>query len=129
MIKFNKKYFIAAIILFIIEIFIALFIHDRIVRPYIGDMLAVILIFCFIKSFINIRSMYIAISTLVFAYFIELLQYFNLLDYIDLKGNKVAAILLGGSFDWIDLVNYTLGIVIVITFEKMILKLTKNKLS
>lgn len=118
MFKFDKNYFFLTIFLFIIEIFIALFIHDRIIRPYIGDILAVILIFCFIKSFFNIISLSIAMLTLVFAYLVELLQYLNLLDYVNLRGNKIATIFLGGSFDWIDLINYTLGIIIVIIYEK-----------
>lgn len=118
MFKLNKNYFFITIILLIIEMFIALFIHDRIVRPYIGDILVVILIFCFIKSFVNIKSLRIAVSVLVFAYFVELLQYLNLLDRLNLKGNKIAITLLGGSFDWIDLVNYTLGIIIILVIEK-----------
>lgn len=120
MFKLNKNYFFITIILLIVEIFIALFIHDKIVRPYIGDILVVILIFCFIKSFVNIRSLYIAISVLAFAYFVELLQYLNLLDHLNLKGNKIAITLLGGSFDWIDLVNYTLGIIIILVIEKSV---------
>ncbi|MFT5385169.1 MAG: hypothetical protein ACI81W_002574, partial [Saprospiraceae bacterium] len=36
--------------LFLIEVGIAVFIQDRIIRPYIGDLLVVILIYCFIRS-------------------------------------------------------------------------------
>lgn len=116
--KFNKKYFLFSIILLITELFIALYVNDGMIRPYIGDMLAVILIYCSVKSFFDIRPLNLAIYTLIFAYTLELLQYLNLLDYLGLKRNKIATILLGGSFDWIDLINYTLGIIIVITYEK-----------
>lgn len=118
MFKFNKKYFLFSIILFITELFIALYVHDNIIRPYIGDMLVVILIYCSVKSFFDIKPLNLATYTLIFAYTIELLQYLNLLEHLGLKGNKITTILLGGSFDWIDLINYALGIIIVFTYEK-----------
>ena len=40
-------YLAASIIVFIIELIIALYVHDRIIRPYIGDMLVVVLVYCF----------------------------------------------------------------------------------
>lgn len=39
-------YLAASIIVFIIELIIALYVHDRIIRPYIGDMLVVVLVYC-----------------------------------------------------------------------------------
>ncbi len=38
-------YLAASIIVFIIELIIALYVHDRIIRPYIGDMLVVVLVY------------------------------------------------------------------------------------
>lgn len=129
MFKLNKNYFLFSIILLITELFIALYVHDSIIRPYIGDMLVVILIYCSIRSFTNNKPWHLAVYTLLFAYLIELIQYLNLLDNLGLRGDRIATILLGGSFDWIDLINYTLGIVIIITFEKIISKLTQNKIA
>ncbi|MGN6163682.1 MAG: DUF2809 domain-containing protein [Flavisolibacter sp.] len=98
MIVFNKKYFFAALILFLIEVFIACFVHDRIVRPYIGDLLVVILIYCFCKSFFNTPVIITGLSVLLFAYAIELLQYLNFIHYIGLQQSKLANIILGNSF-------------------------------
>ena len=42
----------ASIIVFIIELIIALYVHDRIIRPYIGDMLVVVLVYCFVRVFV-----------------------------------------------------------------------------
>lgn len=117
MIVFNKKYFLAALVLFLIEVFIASFVHDRIVRPYIGDLLVVILIYCFCKSFIDAPISVTALSVLLFAYAVELLQYLNFIHYIGLRQSKLANIILGNSFQWIDMIAYTIGMLLVFCFE------------
>jgi len=48
MLHFQFRYFILAIINFFTDVFIAMFIHDGILRPYVRDFLVVILIYCFI---------------------------------------------------------------------------------
>ena len=44
-------YLTAFIILFLIEAAIALWVHDRFVRPYIGDVLVVVLVYVFVRIF------------------------------------------------------------------------------
>jgi hypothetical protein len=101
---------------------IAAFIHDKIVRPYIGDVLVVILIYCFIKSFLNLKVLTAAFLVLLFSFSIETLQYFNLVEKLGLEHNKIAKIVIGSSFEWVDFIAYTLGILIVLTVEKWIAK-------
>ena len=48
MLLFRRSYFSFFVLLFIIEVLIALFVNDRLIRPYVGDFLVVILIYCFI---------------------------------------------------------------------------------
>ena len=45
----NKRilYGIATIILLVVEVLIALFVHDSIIRPYLGDVLVVVVIYTF----------------------------------------------------------------------------------
>ncbi|MDB5230197.1 MAG: hypothetical protein JWN76_1002 [Chitinophagaceae bacterium] len=126
MIIVRKKYLILTILLFLIEVIIALFIHDQYIRPYVGDLLVVILIYCFIRSFFNVPVMGTALVTLVFAYTIEVLQYFKLVELLGLGDSKLARIIIGTSFQWIDMVAYTLGILVVILTER-ILSLRKIK--
>src|SRR3954467_13055417 len=85
MITFRKRYFILALFLLLIEVLIALFLHDGIIRPYIGDFLVVILIYCFIRSFISARVLPTAIGVLIFAYAIESLQYLDLIGRLGLR--------------------------------------------
>ena len=119
MLKFNKGYLLITFLLLITEVLIALFVHDSIIRPYVGDILVVTLIYCFFRSFINLSVVQVAIFTLLFAYFIEALQYFDLLNKLGLGNNKVANIIIGNTFAWVDMLCYTLGIVIVILLEKI----------
>ena len=47
-------YLAASIIVFIIELIIALYVHDRIIRPYIGDTLVVVTVYCFVRVFVPV---------------------------------------------------------------------------
>ena len=126
MFKFQWKYFVLAILLFLAEVLIAYYMHDKIIRPYVGDLLVVILIYCFIKSFVNISVTKAAIFVLLFAYVIELLQYLNMIKFLGLQKSRMANIVLGNYFEWIDLVAYTIGIAIVILIEKRSAYLNKS---
>jgi len=120
MLRFHKVYFILAVLLFLIEVAIALFVRDRFVRPYVGDVLVVILIYCFVCSFVNIPLWLGAIGVLLFAYTVELLQYFNFVQILGLQDSRLANVVLGNSFAWMDIVAYTVGIIIVVWVETIL---------
>lgn len=117
MFKFNVKYFLLTILLFLIEVAIALYVHDKIIRPYIGDVLVVILIYCFVKSFINSPVFKTALSVLIFSYVIEILQYFEYVKLLGLENSKLANVVMGNYFAGIDLLAYTAGAVLILFFE------------
>ena len=119
LLKFNRHYFIIAIIIFLVEILIAFFIHDTIIRPYIGDFLVVILIYCFVKSFLNTPVWSTAITVLLFSYTVEISQYFHIINKLGLQHSKLARIIMGTSFGWTDLAMYTAGIGVVIFIESL----------
>lgn len=114
---FNKKYFYFTVLLFLIEICIAVFINDSFIRPFVGDVLVVILIYCFVKAFWNIQSKIAALSVLAFSCIIEILQYFNFVNKLGLQNNKILAVALGSTFDWKDIIAYTLGTIVVLRLE------------
>ncbi|MEO6230326.1 MAG: DUF2809 domain-containing protein [Ferruginibacter sp.] len=120
MLTFHRNYFIATLLLLLIEILIALFIHDEIIRPYIGDFLVVILIYCFIKSFTDISVLPSAIITLLFSYLVETLQYFKIVEMLGLQHYKLAKVIIGTSFAWTDILCYSLGILAVLIVEKLV---------
>lgn len=116
--KFNLKYFSLAVVLFLTEVVIELYVHDNFVRPYIGDLLVVILLYCMVKSVLNTPVFITAISVLLFSYLIEILQYLNLTKMLGLENSYTAKILLGNYFAWGDILAYTAGILIVLIFER-----------
>ena len=115
--QLNKNYLSLTILLFIIEVLIAVYLKDGFIRHTFGDFLAVILIYSFFKSFIKINSVNLAISVLVFAFIVEFLQLFNLLEILNLNNNNLAKTILGSTFSITDLVAYTLGIFSVLIVE------------
>jgi len=82
---FSKRYAILSLALFVVEVFIALFIHDRLVRPFVGDMLVVILIFTICRSVINANYFWLAFCVLIFSFAVEIGQYFNLVSILGLQ--------------------------------------------
>lgn len=122
MLTFNKNYFILTLLLFFTEVLIALYINDAFIRPYIGDVLVVILIYCFVKSFFKFSVNNVALFVLIFSFTIEFLQYLNIVEKLGLANYKVARIVIGTSFSWIDLLCYTIGIVIILLVEKAVYK-------
>jgi hypothetical protein len=120
---FRIKYLLLTILLFVIEVLIALYIHDKIIRPYIGDLLVAILIYCFLRTFINLSVITTAMLTLLFSYTVETLQYFKIVDLLGLHDSKIARIIIGTSFEWSDILSYTIGIAIVLLVERKINKL------
>ncbi len=122
MLTFNRIYFIITIIIFVIEILIALFLKDRFIRPYFGDVLVVILIYCFIMTFLDFPYWVVALFVLLFSFTVETLQYFNIIEILGLQNNKIARTVIGTSFSWKDIACYLAGILIIIIIDRMRLK-------
>ena len=114
---FRPAYAIVAIIIFAIEVFIALYVRDAFIRPYVGDALAVMLAYCALRAIAPLRMTGAILATLALAFAVELAQLFNLLDLLALRGNAVAGTILGGSFDLLDLAAYTAGALVIVVAE------------
>lgn len=113
MVRFNAFYFVLFVAFFVIEVLIALYVRDAFIRPYLGDTFVVILIYCFIRSFLNSPVYPTIVAVLLFSYSIETMQYFNLVELLGLADYKLARIVIGTSFAWGDMVAYTAGAVII----------------
>ena len=55
MLHFSKGYFLVASGLLLTEIVIALSAHDQIIRPYAGNLLATVFLYCLVRSFVETR--------------------------------------------------------------------------
>jgi hypothetical protein len=123
--KLNYRNFIVFIVLFFIEVSIALYIKQGFIRAIFGDFLVVIMLYFFIKSFVRIKSIYIAITVLFIAYFVEFLQFIDILSIVNYKENAVINLILGTTFSIQDIIAYTLGVATVIFLENR-LKIRAN---
>ena len=117
-IKFNSKYLEYSIVLFLVEVFIAMYVNDAFVRPYVGDFLVVILLYCIVRSVLDADTKVIALSVLLFSYLLETLQYFRIVEILGLESYSLANVIIGTSFAWIDILAYTLGILTVLIAER-----------
>lgn len=109
--RLNKrlKYLAAFLILFAAEVLIALFVHDGFVRPYLGDVLVVILLYFFVRIIIPEGIRLLPLYIFLFAAAVEVLQYFDFVDLIGLGGNRIARIILGTTFSFADILCYAAG--------------------
>jgi hypothetical protein len=117
---FNGRYFLLAVIIFLIEIFIALFVSDTLVRPFLGDALVVILIYCAVRIFLNVNSWKAAFGVFIFACAIEILQYFDYVELLGLENNRVLSVAMGRTFEWLDFAAYLTGFLIILAAEKIV---------
>lgn len=125
MFGFHKRYFLGFLILLVVEVLIALFLKDKFIRPYLGDVLVVMLLYCFIRSFLDLKPITAAAGVLIFAFLIEMLQYFNVVGILGLEENRIARTVLGSSFDWIDVLAYCVGAALILIFERK--RLSENQ--
>jgi hypothetical protein len=127
MFRFHIIYFLLSIALLALEIFIGARMHDSIIRPYGGDFLVVILLYCLVRSFWDLPILSTAVSVLLFSYLVEISQYFRLADHLGFKGPSLARVILGSYFTWTDILSYTLGILTVIGVEVVIRRGAKRE--
>ena len=116
----KRNYLIGFFSLLIIEILIAIFIKDDFIRPYLGDFLVVIMLYCFlmgISQFAIYKSLFIV---LVFSFTIEFLQLIDIAKLLQYQPPRPIMIILGNSFSIWDLVAYLLGLLSCLILEILI---------
>ncbi len=107
--KKRTFFIIISFLLFIVEVIIALYVRDNFIRPYIGDVLVVVLLY-FLTRVIFLKSLkLLPLFIFVFATTIEILQYFDYVTLLGLSNSKFFKILLGTTFSWEDILCYGVG--------------------
>lgn len=113
-------YAAAMVLLIITEVMIALYVHDDFVRPYVGDVLVVIAVYCAVRIFIPVKCKLMPLYVFIFAGGVELLQYFDLVGKLGLENNVFLKTLLGSVFDVKDIVCYAVGCIALGIYEVVI---------
>lgn len=120
--KLRLRYGVLFLILMAVETLIAFYVHDAFVRPYVGDMLAVLVVYCFVRIFIPVKGRLLPLYVFLFAACVELLQYFDLVSFLGLSGNKLARIVMGSVADLKDVGCYAVGCLMLAAWEWVIRK-------
>ena len=115
-------YIITFTLLLLTEIMIALFINDRFIRPYVGDILVTVLICCLIRIVSPTGLQGLPCYVFLFSAAVELGQYFDIVKLLELEDNRIISTLIGRTFSFPDLLCYAVGCVLFAGFQSMLTK-------
>jgi hypothetical protein len=116
--QFHRGYALLALAVLAVEVVIALYVRDRFVRPYLGDVLAVVLVYLGLRAVTRLRVNAAAACALGIAVLVEVGQLYGFVHRIGLGDYKVARIIFGTGFDLRDLLAYAAGALIVVVIER-----------
>lgn len=119
--RLSLKYFLLTLVIFFVEVLIATWLKDIFfVRAYLGDVIVVILLYTFIKSFLSITNNEKLITGIfIFSCCVEFAQYFNVAEKLGFQPGSIMYIIIGNSFSWIDIVCYAAGCLLLYIFVKI----------
>lgn len=113
-------YAIAAAIVFLIEVAIALWVHDSVIRPHGGDALAVVLVYLGLRAVTPVGAKSGAAIALGIAFAVEAVQWIGLAARLGLRPRTIGETMLGSSFDIGDLIAYCLGALAILAGETIL---------
>ncbi len=102
-------WFVAFAVIFAAEALIAVFCHDDFIRPYFGDVLVVILLYCLGRAVFPDTIKLLPLWIFIFACLVEVGQYFNYVELLGFSDNPVMSTVMGTSFAFEDIVCYFVG--------------------
>ncbi|KAA2221456.1 ribosomal maturation YjgA family protein [Chryseobacterium sediminis] len=122
--QFSLKYLLLTVFIFLVEVLIATKLsHIFFVRAYLGDIIVVMLLYTFVKSFVKINNEKLILGILVFSFLIEFAQYFHIAEKLGFRPGSLMYIVIGNSFSWIDNLCYAVGCFILY----LIVRMTKSE--
>lgn len=117
LLHFHRGYALLTLLVFAIEVLIALYVRDRFVRPYLGDTLAVILVYLGLRAVLRIGVVAAAATAFAVAVAVELGQLIGLVHLLGLSHSPIARTVLGMGFEAWDFVAYAAGAGIAVLAE------------
>ena len=110
-------YGVATLGIFLLELFIALFVRDAFIRPYVGDMLVVVLVYTCVRVLFPEKPRLLPLYVFLFAAGVEALQGMRIVELLGLQDNRFFSVLIGTTFDWKDIICYGVGCVLLGLWE------------
>jgi len=113
-VKFSLKYFLLTLIIFLVEVLIATVLKDQFfIRAYLGDVIVVMLMFTFVKTFLVVNNTKLIPGIFAFSCLVEFAQFFNIAEKSGFQPGSLMYIVIGNSFSWIDILCYAAGCLIL----------------
>ena len=106
-----------AVLILAVEIYIAICVKGGFVRHYLGDVLAVILLYALARTAFSVPPLNLPLKIFAFAAALELAQYFGAVQILGVE-NKILKVMIGGTFDFADLLCYAAGCILAGISEK-----------
>ena len=116
-VRTRLAFLVVAVLILAVEIYIAVCIKGGFVRHYLGDVLAVILLYTFVRAIFSVTPSNLSLKIFAFAAALELAQYFGAVQILGIE-NKILKVMIGGTFDFADLLCYAVGCVLAGAYEK-----------
>lgn len=125
--KLNFGYLIAFILLLASEFLIGGLINDNFIRPYVGDVLVVMVIYTFFRTFLR-RNKWLPLIIFGFAVLVECIQILEPARRLGIE-NQFIRTILGGVFDYKDLICYLTGtaIIYLIEYRELFFRINSRK--
>ncbi len=86
-------------------------------RHYAGDVFAVILLYALTRAIFSESPLNLPLKIFAFAATLEFAQYFGAVQILGIE-NKILKVMIGGTFDFADLLCYAAGCVLAGVYEK-----------
>lgn len=106
--KKKRVYILCFVALLLVEVLIALFVHDRFVRPYVGDVLITVLLCCFARCIWPNGVLLLPLWVFLFSAAVEFSQLLGFAERLGIHGGVLGTIF-GATFDWVDILCYAVG--------------------
>lgn len=118
--RLRATYFAIFVAVLCIEILIGVYVRDAFVRPYVGDVLVVVLIYCLIRVIKPMGVKLMPLYVFAFACGVELLQLIDVVGILGIPKGSVIAIMIGSTFSFPDIICYAVGCTIVAVTEFLV---------
>ena len=125
-VRTRLAFLVVAVLILAVEIYIAVCVNGGFVRHYLGDVLAVILLYVLARAIFSVTPSNLALKIFAFAVALELAQYFGAVQILGIE-SKILKVMIGGTFDLTDLLCYAVGCVLVGIYEKFESKIWRRR--
>ena len=116
-----------ATVLVIVEYCIAYYLSTGFIRTVLNDVFIAMLVYSVVRAFSSWSPIRLGVSVWIFTLLVEVSQLFQLTEHLGLPRTQETLMVFGNTFDWRDVLAYTVGIFIVVAIDRsMCLKKVEN---